>query len=140
MGSDEDSRMIAMAQVLNFFKIEEGWTVAVLGKGFARSFREVIKMPVMVVEFKDGALVSHKGRVDTNSVDMFVSGESLDGVSVEMLKNVLWSLKPGSVAIFIEKAGKKEELEEKYKDKLDVFPKHLILNLSQYHNGILLKK
>lgn len=140
MGIDEDSKLIAFGQVLNFFKIEEGWNVAVLGKDFAKSFREMVKRQIAIIEFKDGALVSHKGKVENNSLDMFLCGDTFDTVPVEMLKQILWALKPGSVAVFVEKAAKKEEIEAKYKDKLTLFPKYLILNLSQYHNGIVLKK
>ena len=140
MSIDEDSRLIAFGQVLNFFKMEAGWNVAVLGKEFAASFHKLVKRQVAILNIQDNVLVSYKGRVEDDSVDMLLCGDTFETVTSQALKEILRALKVGSVAVFVEKAQKKEEIEEKFKDKLSLFPKHLLLNLSQYHNGIVLKK
>lgn len=139
MAMDDAMRGLDLTQVMNFFKIEEDWTVAVMGKEMARSVKDFVNRPLKIVEFKDGRMTSHKGEIDANSLDMFISKGAFERLTPSEVREVHRTVKPGAVALFIEEMMPKEDFEERNRERLSIFPKHLTLSLSQ-HLCLVLKK
>lgn len=141
-GSDQASREIAIRQVLNFFDLAPDATYGAIGNDIARLLIPLVGSEAIVepVSLTGAGLVGPDGAAARDAYDHVIGQVDLERAPGESFAAIRAAVKDGGSAILIDRGREKEEAEEIIAPKTREFSKRLVLNLSQYHLALVLKK
>ena len=141
-GSDEASREIALRQVLNFFDFAPDACYGALGNDIARLLIPLVGKDAIVepVSLSKPGLLGPDGVPAREAYDHVIGTVDIERADREAFVALAAAVKEGGSAILIDRGREKDEAEEIVAPKVGGFAKRLILNLSQYHLALVLKK